>query len=130
MSTTEKRLTRLPLVKWLAIELGLVTLISLAWITESRLAGYSAFIGGLIYIIPNVYFAHRMYRFEGARNAHLVVGNMFRAETIKLALTAVFFAAVFILMEPVHVPALFFTFAVMVVAGSVIRWRIQPKARR
>lgn len=130
MSTTEKRITRLPLLKWLAIEVGLVTLISIVWTTESRLAGYSAFIGGLIYVIPNVYFAHRMYRFEGARNAHLVVGNMFRAETVKLALTAVFFAAVFILMEPVHVPALFFTFAVMVVIGSVLRWLIRPQPRR
>jgi ATP synthase protein I len=130
MSTTKKRITRLPFAKWLAIEFGLIVLISLVWVTESRLAGYSAFIGGLIFIIPNAYFAHRMYRFEGATNAHLVVGNMFRAETIKLTLTAVFFAAVFILMEPVHVPALLFTFAVMVVTGSAIRWLIRPQPRR
>lgn len=130
MSTTKKRIARLPFLKWLAIEFGLIVLISLVWVTESRLAGYSAFVGGLIFVIPNAYFAHRMYRFEGARNVHLVVGNMFRAETVKLALTAVFFAAVFILMEPVHVPALLFTFAVMVVTGSFTRWLIRPQPRR
>ncbi|WP_227537963.1 ATP synthase subunit I [Marinobacter vulgaris] len=130
MSPTRKRINRLPFLQWLAIETGLIVVLSLAWYTESRLAGYSAFVGGLIYVIPNAYFAHRMYRFEGARNAHLVVGNMFRAETVKLALTAVFFAAVFILMEPVHVPALLFTFAVMVALSPLLRWFIRPQPQR
>jgi len=130
MSPTRKRINRLPFLQWLATETGLIVVWSLVWFTESRLAGYSAFVGGLIYVIPNAYFAHRMYRFEGARNAHLVVGNMFRAETVKLALTAVFFAAVFILMEPVHVPALLFTFAVMVVLSPLLRWFIRPKPQR
>ncbi|MEP1217515.1 ATP synthase subunit I [Marinobacter sp.] len=130
MSPTRKRINRLPFLQWLAIEGGLIIVLSLVWFTESRLAGYSAVVGGLIYVIPNAYFAHRMYRFEGARNAHLVVGNMFRAETIKLALTAVFFAAVFILMEPVHVPALLFTFAVMVALGPLLRWFIRPQPQR
>ena len=71
-----------------------------------------------------------MYRYQGARNARLMVGNMFRAESIKIALTAVFFAAVFILMEPVHVPALLFTFAVMVVMSAVLRFLIRPQPRR
>ncbi|MEX2474069.1 ATP synthase subunit I [Marinobacter sp.] len=127
MNNSRTRITRLPLARWLAIEFSVIVILSLLWTIESRLAGYSAFVGGLIFIIPNAYFAHRMYRYQGARNAQLMVGNMFRAEGIKLALTAVFFAAVFILMEPVHVPALLFTFAVVVVIGGVLRFLIQPK---
>ncbi|HKK56547.1 ATP synthase subunit I [Marinobacter sp.] len=130
MPRVKKRITRLPFIQWLAAELGLIGLVSLCWSFESRLAGYSALTGGLIYIIPNAYFAHRMFRFEGARQAALVVGNMFRAESIKLALTAVFFAAVFILMEPVHVPALLFTFAVMVAMSPLLRWFIRPRPQR
>jgi ATP synthase protein I len=130
MPRVEKRIIGLPFVKWLAIELGLIVLISVGWSFESRLAGYSALLGGFIYVIPNAYFAHRMFRYEGARQASLVVGNMFRAESIKLALTAVFFAAVFILIEPVHVPALLFTFAVMVAMSPLLRWFIRPRPRR
>jgi ATP synthase protein I len=59
-----------------------------------------------------------------------MVGNLFRAETTKIALTAVSFAAIFTLIEPVHVPALLFTFAVMVVAGGALRWLIRPQTRR
>ena len=130
MPRAKKRITRLPFVEWLAIELSLIGLISFGWSFESRLAGYSALAGGLIYVIPNAYFAHRMFWYEGARQAPVVVSNMFRAESIKLALTAVFFAAVFILIEPVYVPALLFTFAVMVVAGGALRWLIRPQPRR
>jgi len=127
MTRIKKAIIQLPLVKWLAIEMAALVTFSLLWALESRLAGYSAFIGGLIFVIPNVYFAHRMYRYQGARHAHLMVGSMFRAEGVKLALTAVGFAAVFILMEPVHVPALLFTFAVMVVLSGVLHFLIQPK---
>jgi ATP synthase protein I len=130
MPRGKKRIIRLPFVKWLAIELSLIAMISVSWSFESRLAGYSALIGGLIYVIPNAYFAHRMFRYEGARQASLVVGNMFRAESIKLALTAVFFAAVFILIEPVHVPALLFTFAVMVAMSPLLRWFIRPRPQQ
>ena len=130
MSRLKKAITYVPLTKWLTIEMAALIVLSLLWITESRLAGYSAFIGGLIFVIPNAYFAHRTFRYQGARQVHVAVGNMFRAESIKLALTAVFFAAVFTLMEPVHVPALLFTFAVMVVLGTALRWLIRPRPQR
>jgi ATP synthase protein I len=130
MSPTRKRINQLPLLQWLAVESGLIIVLSLVWMTESRLASYSALIGGLIFVIPNAYFARQMYRYEGARSAHLMVSNMFRAEGTKLALTAVFFAAVFILIEPVHVPALLFTFAVMVVLNPFLRWFFRPKLQR
>jgi ATP synthase protein I len=130
MSRSMKAITYVPLKQWLTIEMASLTVLSLLWLLESRLAGYSAFIGGLIFVIPNAYFAHRTYRYQGARQMHLAVSNIFRAESIKLALTAVFFAAVFTLMEPVHVPALLFTFAVMVVLGTALRWLIRPRPQR
>ena len=130
MKSRQSRITRVPLARWLAIEFTGLTVISLLWSLHSVLAGYSAFIGGLIFVVPNAWFVHQVYRYQGARHARLVVGNLFRAESTKIALTAVFFAAVFILMEPVYVPALLFTFAVMVVAGGALRWLIRPQLRR
>ncbi|WP_166252865.1 ATP synthase subunit I [Marinobacter salicampi] len=130
MTKTRTGLIRLPLVRWLTAEGSVVLVISLLWSLESRLAGYSALIGGLIFVIPSAYFAHRVFRHQGARNASLMVGDLFRAESIKLALTAVFFAAVFILMEPVHVPALLFTFAVMVAISPALRWFLRSKPQR
>ncbi|WP_240616488.1 ATP synthase subunit I [Marinobacter fuscus] len=130
MNRSARAITHVPLGKWLSIEMAVLLVLSLCWLQESRLAGYSALIGGLIFIIPNAYFAHRTYRYQGARRMHQAVSNMFRAASIKLALTAVFFAAVFTLMEPVHAPALLFTFAVMVLVGTALRWLIRPQPQR
>jgi ATP synthase protein I len=130
MATTGTRFIDLPLVRWLIVEASLLVILSALWLLESRLACYSALIGGLIFLVPNTYFAHRVFRYQGARNMHLMVSSLFRAESIKLALTAVFFAAVFILMEPVHVPALLITFAVMVVMGGALRAFMHPRPRR
>lgn len=130
MTKTGTRFTRLPFARWLIAEGTILVVLSVLWSFESRLAGYSALLGGLIHVVPNAYFAHRMFRFQGARNMRLMVGDLFRAESTKLALTAVFFAAVFILIEPVHAPALLFTFAVMVVLSSALRWLIQPQTQR
>ncbi|MBS3803665.1 MAG: ATP synthase subunit I [Oleiphilaceae bacterium] len=130
MATTRTRFIALPLVRWLIVEFSLLMILSVLWLLESRLAFYSAFIGGLIFLVPNTYFVHRVFRYQGARKTHLIVSSLFRAESIKLALTAVFFAAVFILMEPVHVPALLITFAVMVVMGAFLRVLVHPRPRR
>ncbi|QSP95552.1 ATP synthase subunit I [Marinobacter salinisoli] len=130
MTGSKKAITYVPLKEWLIIEMVVAVVLSLLWLMESKAAGYSAFIGGLIFIVPNAYFAHRSYRFGGARQMHLAVNNMFRAVSIKIALTAVFFAAVFTLMESVHGPALLFTFAVMVVIGTALRWLIRPRPQR
>ncbi|OEY66076.1 ATP synthase subunit I [Marinobacter sp. X15-166B] len=130
MKLQQHRITRPPIAQWFAVDLLVLIILSLVWVLDGRLAGYSAFLGGLIVVVPNAYFAHQVYRYEGARHVRLMVGNLFRAESTKIALTAASFAAVFTLMEPVHVPALLFTFAVMVVTGSAVRWLIRPQPRR
>lgn len=130
MARSGHRLNRVPLLRWLLIESTAVVIMALLWATQGRLAGYSALVGGLIFLVPNTWFAYQVYKIEGARNMSRMVGNLFRAESIKIALTAVFFAAVFNLMEPIHVPALLFTFAVMVVMGAALRWFMRPKPQR
>ena len=130
MARSGHRFNRVPLLRWLTIESTAIVVMALLWATQGRLAGYSALVGGLIFLVPNTWFAYQVYKVEGARNMSRMVGNLFRAESIKLALTAVFFAAVFNLMEPVHVPALLFTFAVMVVMGAALRWFMRPRPQR
>ncbi len=124
------RKNRMPLLRWLTIECTAIVVMVLLWATQGVSAGYSALTGGLIFLVPNTWFVYQFSKFEGARNVSRMVGNLFRAEAIKMALTAVSFAAVFNLMEPVHAPALLFTFAVMVVIGVVLRWCIRTRPQR
>lgn len=127
MSGSRKRLIRLPIIQWSLIVSGLILTQSVLWALAGFVAFYSALLGGLIYAVPNAYFTRRAFRYQGARQAPMMVSELFRGEAMKFLLTAIFFAAVFLLIEPVHVPALLFTFAVMVVTGGVIPWIVQPQ---
>lgn len=130
MSGARKNNIRLPIARWAYIVVGLLAVQSLFWSLWGVVAFYSAVLGGLIFIVPNAYFIRRAFRHQGAQAAPLMVAEVFKGEAIKLSLTAILFAAVFLLIEPVSAPALLFTFAVMVVAGVVVPWLVKPEIQR
>lgn len=127
MSGKHRDLIRSPLGRWALVMSILILLQSGFWALGGFIAFYSALMGGLIYAVPNAYFIHRAFRYQGARQAPLVVSEIFRGEAVKLSLTAVFFATVFLLIEPVNIAALLFTFAVTVLTGGVVPWLVNPR---
>jgi ATP synthase protein I len=75
-----------------AVALAISAVIWLGW---GLVAGASAFVGGLTCAIPNLYFAHRFFKATGALATKQIVRGMYRAEMIKLLLTALLFLVVF-----------------------------------
>lgn len=88
---------------------GLVTLLAALtlWLFQGVVAGYSGLLGGLIALIPNAYFAYRVFRYFGARSARAIVSEIFSGEAGKLILTAVLFIAVWVGVEPLEAGAVF-----------------------
>jgi len=80
------------------------------WYWHGGVAGYSGLCGGLIALLPNIYFAHRAFRFSGARAAQAIVRSFYAGEAGKLILTAVLFALVFAGIKPLAPLALFGVF--------------------
>lgn len=78
---------------------------------------YSVMLGGCISIIPNAYFANKVFRVSGARAMESMVRNAYVGELIKLALTGAGFALSFVLVNPLHVPGLFTGFVLVHIAG-------------
>lgn len=74
----------------------------------------SAFVGGMIAIIPNVFFALKAFRYAGAKSSKQVVESFYSGEKYKLVITAVLFALVFKFLSITPVP-LFGTYCVAVV---------------
>ena len=73
-------------------------------------AGYSAFLGGLIFLIPNVYFAVCVFRYNGKLADRAVLHSFYKGETGKFLLSCLGFAVVFVLVKSVNVVALFTTY--------------------
>ncbi|MFP6799126.1 MAG: F0F1 ATP synthase subunit I [Pseudomonas sp.] len=90
--------------------LALLLLALVLWQWQGAVAGYSGLCGGLIAWLPNVYFAHKAFRFSGARAAQAIVRSFYAGEAGKLVLTAVLFALTFAGVKPLEPLAVFGAF--------------------
>lgn len=99
---------RLPVFPVLVAQLIVLLLAAaVGWQWRGNVAGYSALIGGVIAWLPNLYFAHKAFRFSGARAAREIVRSFYAGEAGKLILTFVLFALAFAGVKPMEAPMLF-----------------------
>lgn len=96
-------------VSLLQVLIGLL-MICLWWVKGS-MAAYSASLGLLIAVIPQLFFARKTFLKQGARAAKQIMNAVYIGEAIKWFLTITLFAVVFIKAKPDGV-ALISTFAV------------------
>ena len=94
----------------LAIHLIFILSVTVVIYEFDVVAGYSAFLGGLIFLIPNVYFAVCVFRYNGKLAGRVVLHNFYKGETSKFLLSCVGFAIVFVLVKSVNVMVLFATY--------------------
>ncbi|QTS86570.1 F0F1 ATP synthase subunit I [Ectopseudomonas khazarica] len=99
---------RLPVFPVLMAQLVVLLLAAtLTWQWRGNVAGYSALLGGMIAWLPNLYFAHKAFRYSGARAAREIVRSFYAGEAGKLILTFVLFALTFAGVKPLEAPMLF-----------------------
>jgi len=108
---------RPPIARWFLIESVILAIVSLAFLLRSQVAGYSALLGGLIFLLPHGYFALKAFRYSGARSAKKIMSSFYQGEAGKLILCAILFTMVFKWIQPLDVAALFLTFAIMLVTN-------------
>ena len=84
-----------------------VGLAAALWGIYGRVAGYSALLGCLICVIPNAFLALRLAVSQKDPGARALVRAAYAGETVKLALTVLFFSLVFVLVRPLSAAALF-----------------------
>lgn len=116
MTTAQHRgIGRPPIGRWLVFQTLVLVVVALGFLLKSPVAGYSSVLGGLIFLLPNAYFARKAFRYAGARAARQIMSSFYQGEAGKLILCAVLFAMVFKWIKPLDVAALFLTFAIMLV---------------
>lgn len=103
-------------LRWQLITGLLIGLI--LWLLRDPVAGYSGLLGGLIALVPNAYFAYRVFRYSGARSARAIVREMYSGEAGKLILTAVLFVTVLMAVKPLEVAALFGGYLAVLAVGA------------
>lgn len=93
----------------LAIQATITVISALVFFLIDFKAAYSALIGGIICVVPNLVFVIYAYRFGGARAAKKIASSFYRGEALKIMLTALMFAVTFILL-PISIAPLMTTY--------------------
>ncbi|MDC0660946.1 F0F1 ATP synthase subunit I [Marinobacter sp. SS21] len=121
---------RPPIARWFLIQGVVLVFVSLAFLLKSPTACYSAFVGGLVFLLPHGYFAFKAFRYSGARAAKQIMSSFYQGEAGKLILCAILFTMVFKWIQPLDVAALFLTFAIMLVTNLVAPFLANGRAQR
>lgn len=122
-SNTGARLEKPQIMRIYSVQLVFLLIVSLLLLIESSTLALSGFIGGLIAIVPNMYFAKWAFKYAGAKSASQVAQSFYRGEAGKFVLTTVLFAATFILLRPVSVVVLFLVYIVMMLLNWILAVR-------
>jgi ATP synthase protein I len=105
----------LPPVKRVALyQIALLLPACAVFLLWSSVLAYSVFIGGLIQICPQAWFARQAFRYAGARNVQSIVRAMYWGETGKIVLTTVLFTVSFVMVTPLSIGAVFASFVAMI----------------
>lgn len=83
-------------------------------------AAYSALLGGMISLVPDAYFACRVFRRYPGKSPAESAALMLRAEIVKLTLAVLMFAGVFALSAALNVVALIIGFLLAKATGMIV----------
>ncbi len=101
----------------------MLPLVAGVW-TVDHVWAQSALAGGLLAVIPNLYFTVYAFRYRGARSVKLIARAFNWGETGKFLLTLVGFAGVFTVIRPLSVSALFLMYVAMLIVQWVVSARV------
>ncbi len=89
-----------------------------------KTAAFSAFLGGLLCLLPQAYFTLSAWQYTGARSAQRVARGFYRGEVGKYVLTLVGFAIVFSRVKDLDVMALFGAYIFMLMLQFVLNAKL------
>ena len=84
-------------------------------------SAYSAVLGGVVCILPNLYFALKLFRYDGAQAAGNIIKAFYKGEAAKLLITIALFALIFKFI-PIEALAFFVTFIVVQFLFWIAPW--------
>lgn len=102
--------------KVLSVIAVIVTVIALGLLLiYGRVAAYSALLGGVACLLPNLLFARFAFRYSAADSAALVMRWFYIGEAVKIIVTALVFALSLLWIEELNLAAMMLTYVIALV---------------
>jgi len=102
------------------IQACILAILCAALALVGKTEAFSAFLGGLLCLIPQAYFTVYAWQHTGSRSSQLVARGFYRGEVGKFVLTLVGFAIVFSRVETLEPLILFGVYGLMLVVQWVV----------
>jgi len=113
---------RPPVYRITVIQLAVLVSSCILLLAIDRVWAWSALSGGLIAVLPQAYFATRVFRWRGAQSARAVANSSYAGVVGKFIFSAAGFAAVFALVRPIDGLAVFAGFLIMLTIQIIGSW--------
>lgn len=110
---------RPPIYKIPLAQLSVLLPLGVAMWFYDATTSYSFLLGGLIHLIPNVYFAIQAFRYRGARQMRQTMGALAKGEILKFLMCVIGLVLAVIYLGAEHIVALFIGFIVMTVVHVI-----------
>lgn len=125
-----KQLNKRGIVRLWLVQLGITLILAMiSAVFFDKQAATSALLGGLVCIIPNAYFAYKVFKHQGARSAKLIVNSFYKGEAQKIIISVMLFTAVFVLCR-ITALAFFASYIVILMTQWLSPWIIVTKLNR
>lgn len=114
-------------LKNLTVQLVATLVVAAVVSVYSWVAGYSAFFGGIIYLVPHLYAANKLLsKKHEIKTAKQTLAELYIGQIWKMVIGALLFALVFVLVKPLSPFSLFGNYIAMQALG----WYLQMKAEK
>ena len=109
----------------LFILIMVVCILDVSWLHSELMVAKGTAIGALLSFATQAVFAGFIFWHTGYRARRHIVSQLYRGQMVKWLLTVLGFALIFITIQPLSAPAVFFGFIVMQISHSLMLWHIR-----
>ncbi len=113
---------RPPIHRITIAQLAILMPLCMLLLSGDKVRAYSLLCGGLIAVLPQAYFAARVFRRTGAQSAQAIARASYSGEIGKFELTAAGFAVVFAAVSPVDGLSVFIGYLIMLAIQITGSW--------
>lgn len=106
----------------------LAVLVVVVFLTLGMTNARSFLLGGLLTAVPNAWFMRRYFRHRGASASGRILRDFYTGKAAVMVFMGAGFALIFLLVDPLNVPALFSGFILTHIAGLLLMTGLQQKA--
>ncbi len=108
----------------------MVSLLSILGLLNSLVTAYSILLGGMLYLLPNIYFTARALLGKQLHEPKQILARIYVSELGKMLLAVALFSVTFMLVHPLSPFSLFGTYILLQISGWYLQFGLNNRFQK